>query len=184
VKPRPLHAGSRSGFTIVEVLVALGILLFGMTAVIGMLTFGSALSRTALLRTSAAASSQAVVADLEETFFPMVAEGTDSGDPAGSDVGAPIDVVERAVPGMPGVAYTARAQQNPERPLEYRVDVEMTWTAAGVRRAMSFSTILVREIPFGERLRRRFVAGPGSTPTPTPPALPQAAPAAVPPTAK
>ena len=49
---------------------------------------------------------------------------------------------------------------------------------------MSFSTILVREIPFGERLRRRFVAGPGSTPTPTPLALPQAAPAAVPPTAK
>jgi hypothetical protein len=54
----------------IEVLVALAILVFGMTAVLGLLTFGAALSRTALLRTSAAAASHAVVADLEETMFP------------------------------------------------------------------------------------------------------------------
>jgi hypothetical protein len=145
----------RGGFTIVEVLVALGILLFGMTAVIGMLTFGSALSRTALLRTSAAASAQAVVADLEETLFPLV----ETGSPADADAGPPVEIVDRALPGMPEVTYPARARANPKRPLESRVDVEMTWTAGGMLRAMDFTTILVREIPFGERLRRRFVAG-------------------------
>lgn len=152
---------SRAGFTIIEVIVALGILLFGMTAVIGMLTFGAALSKTALLRTAAAASTQAVVADLEETLFPMDAlgAGREIGSVASSDAGPPIEIEDRALPGMPDVTYSARARPNPERPLEYRVDVDMSWNSAGVRRAITFSTILVREVPFGERLRRRFVEG-------------------------
>ena len=170
----PPDPSGRAGFTIVEVLVALGILLFGMTAVIGILTFGSALSRTALLRTSAATASQAVVADLEETLFPMVAGGT----LADGDAGPPIEVVERPLPSMPDVVYSARARENPSRSLEYRVDVEMTWRAAGVRRAMRFTTILVREIPFGERLRRRFVedgAMPAGSEVPPGQALPSEA---------
>ena len=159
---------SRAGFTIIEVIVALGILLFGMTAVIGMLTFGAALSRTALLRTSASASAQAVVADLEETLFPLLEPDAANalGSAAASDAGPPVEVEDRALPGMPDVTYSAVATPNPERPLEYRVDVEMSWTSAGVRRAMSFSTILVREVPFGERLRRRFVERAGRTPEP------------------
>jgi Prokaryotic N-terminal methylation motif len=159
--PRARHAG----FTIVEVLVALGILLFGMAAVIGMLTFGTALSRTALLRTSSSAAAQAVVADLEETLFPM----------KDGEAGEPVDVVDRPLAGMPDVVYSARATQNPEQPLEYRVDVELSWKAAGVKREMRFTTLLVREIPFGERLRRRFVEGLGDAtrpPAETAPAAP------------
>jgi prepilin-type N-terminal cleavage/methylation domain-containing protein len=146
----------RAGFTIIEVLVALAILVFGMTAIIGMLTFGAALTRTALLRTSAAAASQAVVADLEETLFPPAPAGAASSDSEG-ETGAPLEVKDRPLPSMPDVVYSARAEENPSRPLEYRVDIEMSWKAAGVRRATSFSTILVREISFGERLRRRLV---------------------------
>jgi len=55
--------------------------------------------------------------------------------------------------------YSARAEENPRRPWSTAWDVEMSWKAAGVRRATSFSTILVREISFGERLRRRLVGG-------------------------
>ncbi len=148
----------RAGFTIIEVLVALAILVFGMTAIIGMLTFGAALTRTALLRTSAAAASQAVVADLEETLFPPTPAGVANADAEG-EVAAPLEVKDRPLPSMPDVVYSARAEENPRRPLEYRVDVEMSWKAAGVRRATRFSTILVREISFGERLRRRLVGG-------------------------
>ena len=144
-----------AGFTIIEVLVALAILVFGMTAIIGMLTFGAALTRTALLRTSAAAASQAVVADLEETLFPPTPPGAVAD--ADGETGAPLEVKDRPLPSMPDVVYSARAEENPRRPLEYRVDVEMSWKAAGVRRATTFSTILVREISFGERLRRRLV---------------------------
>ena len=42
-------------------------------------------------------------------------------------------------------------------PLEYRVDVTLAWQAGGVRRARTFTTLLLREIPFGERMRRLFV---------------------------
>lgn len=146
---RNARTSARSGFTILEVLLAMAILLFGMTAVLGLLTFGAALSRTSLLRTTAAAAVEATVADLEETLFPMV-----DGEP-----GPPIEIKGRALPGLPDVVYTAHAEENPANPLEYRVDIEMSWKSAGVQRERRFSTLLLREISFGERLRKRFVEG-------------------------
>ncbi len=163
MSPRARDFSARSGFTIVEVLVALAILLFGMTAVLGILMFGAALSRTALLRTSSAAAAEAVVADLEETMFPLAPGGSRG------EAGPPIEVKDRVLPGQPDVVYSASARENPAEPLEYRVDVAMTWRSAGVQREMAFTTLLVREIPFGERMRKRFVEGaPADAPSPIP----------------
>jgi prepilin-type N-terminal cleavage/methylation domain-containing protein len=153
-------ARSRGGFTIIEVLLAMAILLFGMTAVLGLLTFGAALSRTALLRATSAAASEAVVADLEETLFPLEA----------GEAGPPVEIKERALPGDSEVIYSATAHENPANALEYRVDVDMSWQSAGIRRERRFSTILLREIPFGERLRKQFVEGVKAT-AKTPPIL-------------
>ena len=66
------------------------------------------------------------------------------------------------------MVYSATATPNPDgprdgdAPLEYRVDVDVSWEASGVRRARRYETILLREIPFGERLRRRFVEPKGN----------------------
>ena len=136
----------RAGFTILEILVALAILLLGMTAVLGLLTFGATLSRTALLRTTAASAAEGVLADLEERMFPL----------ENGEAGPPIQIVDRALPGVPDVVYSARATENPDDPLEYRVDVEMAWKTAGVRRARRFSALLLREVPFGERFRSAY----------------------------
>jgi len=149
------RAHARSGFTILEVLVAMAILLFGMTTILGLLTYGTALSRTAQLRTSAASAAQATIADLEETFFPEV----------DGEAGEPREVVDRAVPGADGLVYSARGTSNPERPIEYRVDIAMTWSSQGVKREKRFTTLLYRELQFGERLRRR--ASPNAAPAPT-----------------
>jgi len=157
IRPR----ASTAGFTMIEVLIALAILVFGMTAVLGLLTFGAALSKTALLRTSAASAAHAVVADLEETMFPEVKSkdpSTIALDPSENEAGPPVDVVERPLPSMPEVVYSAHAVANPDRPEEYKVDVEMAWRSAGIRRTTTFRTLLVREIPFGERLRRLGIA--------------------------
>jgi prepilin-type N-terminal cleavage/methylation domain-containing protein len=158
---------ARAGFTLLEVLVALAILLFGMCAVLGLFTFGAALTHSAHLRTIGASSADAVVADLEETLFPLDAQG---------EAGEPRPIEDRAVPGCPELVYSARAEVNPERPLEYKVEVHMRWTSAGVERERQFTTLLVREIPFGERLRRRFVEGQQPQPDETPriPASPAA----------
>ena len=149
VRAHALPAARRGGFTIVEVIIAMGILLFGMTSILGLLTFGAALSRTAQLRTTAAAAAESVTADLEETFFPLV----------NGEAGEPRRIERRELHGMADVVYSATPVQNPDRPLEYRVDVEMSWKSAGVQREKRFTTILLREVPFGERLRRRFVEG-------------------------
>lgn len=154
---KPVARRKQAGFTLIEVLLALGILLFGMSAVLGLLTFGAALSRSAHLRTVGASAAEAVVADLEETLFPFDAEG---------EAGDPRPIADRALPGYPGLVYSASATPNPARPLEYRVDVSLRWKSGGVERERSFQTLLLREIPFGERLRRRFVEGlkPGQAP--------------------
>jgi type II secretory pathway pseudopilin PulG len=144
---RTPRTSARSGFTLVEILAALGILLFGMAAILGLLTFGAALTRTAELRTTAANAIEAVVLDLEEGLFPIGPDG---------EAGEPAAVEGREIPGT-GVRYTAVATPNPDQPLEYRVDVEASWETGGVRRSKRFTTLLIREIPFGERLRRRFV---------------------------
>ncbi|MEE8468411.1 MAG: hypothetical protein V3T22_08150 [Planctomycetota bacterium] len=142
------HARS-TGFTIIEVVLAMGILVLGMTVVIGLLTFGAALTRTAALRTAASTAIEAVIGDLEESLFPLQDDGT---------VGEPRRIEGRAVPGAPGVIYSASARPNPDHPLEYAVDIDLSWETSGVRRKKSFQTLLLREVPFGERMRRRFVA--------------------------
>lgn len=161
---KPVHS-RRGGFTLIEVLVALGILLFGLTAVLGLLTFGSALSRSAHLRTVGASAAEAVIADLEETLFPLQEDG---------EAGDPRAIADRSVPGFPTLVYSARARPNPANSREYRVDIQMRWQSGGVDRERSFTTILLREIPFSERLRRQIVEGerPAPPAVPTPPAVP------------
>jgi len=156
------RTSTRSGFTILEVVLALSILLIGMTTVLGLLSFGAALAHTAEQRTSAALAIESVIADLEENLFPLeVVEGVEV-------VGDPVPIVDREIPGARGgLVYSATASPAPGGdsdlpdavPLEYRVDVEVTWTAGGVRRSTTFRTLLPRQVPFGERLRRRFVQG-------------------------
>jgi len=153
------------GFTIVEVVVAMGILLLGMSSILGLLTFGTALARTGELRATGAAAVEAVVADLEERLFPL-------GDDPFGDPGEPPEELERELPS--GIVYRVRTTPDPEElerpggPLEYRIDVELSWQAGGERRTRAFTTLLLREVPFGERLRRRFVETPEAPAQETP----------------
>ena len=157
MKPLPAHA--RSGFTIVEVVMAMFILLIGMTSILGLLAFGASLARTAELRSQSAYAVESIVADLQETLFPL--ELT----PDGREVaGEPVDVVDRPVPGRPALSYSARAHPEPGAdglpgPMLYRVDIEIKWSSQGATRTKNYQTLLVREVPFGERLRRKFVQG-------------------------
>jgi hypothetical protein len=165
---RPARA--RAGFTILEILLALAILLFGMVAILGLLTMGASLTRTAQMRTESASATEAVVADLREQLFPLAPPAA-AGEAPADELGEPVPIVDRALPGSAGVVYSARARPNPERASEYRVDVELAWESAGVRRERRFTTLVVKELPFGERLRRLYVEGAAQrapVPAPTP----------------
>jgi len=157
---RLLKRDAQAGFTIVEVVLAMGILLVGAAAILSMLTFGASMTRAAQLRTAAATAVEAVRADLEANMFPYdpLLDGEDG------EVGPPKTFVDRAVPGLSQVVYSATPTQNPNLPREYRVDVDITWTTGGVERNKQITWIMLREISFGERLRRRFVEKSGALP--------------------
>lgn len=153
--PKPCAAG----FTLIEVVLAMFLLLIGATTILGMLSFGAGSARTASLRSEATAALPAVVMELEETLFPLVL------DEAGIEVaGEPIAARDGlTVPGYPELAYSYRATPLPTEgelePFEYVVDIEISWREGGEQRSVNHTTILLREIPFGERLRQRFVEG-------------------------
>ena len=153
MSPR-LARARRSGFTLIEVVLAMFVLFIGMTSILGLLSFGAALARTAALRNGAAGSIEAVMTDLEESLFPLVLDAN------GDEVaGEPRDVTDRPVPGVAGLVYSTTSTPNPENPLEYRVDVEVRWAVGGTTRSKRFTTLLLRQVPFGERLRQRVVEG-------------------------
>jgi hypothetical protein len=160
VKRTLVHRDSRAGFTIVEVVVAMGLFLLGMSCVLGLLAFGAALTRTAALRNDGASAMEAVIADLDEQMFPMEVEGTSV------RAGPPADIADRTLPGRPDVTYSAKATPDPSQKdypggaLEYRVDVTVAWKSGGRTKSRQFTTLCVREIPFSERLRRQFVEKP------------------------
>ena len=151
MKLHGIQTNRRAGFTIIEVVLAMGILVFGATAIIGFLTFGAATTRQAQLRTTAASSLEAVIADIDRHLFAY----------ENGEMGEPEALENRTVPGAPGVVYSATPVQNPERSDEYRVDVELSWQSAGVRRSKKVQLLRLREISFGERMRREFVEGSG-----------------------
>jgi hypothetical protein len=158
-------AARRGGFTLLEVLLAMGVMLLGVSMLLGLLTFGAALSRAAALRGKASTTVEAVVQDLEENLFTLLEDGT---------AGAPRPIQDRPVPGAPGVVYSARAEPitaseavvvgNEVLHREYVVDIDVRWTTGGVQRTTTWRTVLLREVPFGERMRRRFLGA--ETPPP------------------
>ena len=153
------NSHQEAGFTIIEVVLAMFVLLIGMTTIIGLLSFGAATARTAQLRAASANAVTAVMADLEENLFPLVlVEGFEV-------AGEPYVFVDRPVPGHDDLTYSAHAVPNPDQAdlpggaNEYRVDVQIQWKSQGAQRTRDFSTLMLREVPFGERLRLKFVEG-------------------------
>jgi len=147
----PESRATRGGFTLLEVVLALGVLMLGLSAVLGLFSFGAGLARSSDLRLSAAQAAEAVIADLEEQLFPLGPDG---------EPGEPVLIEARALPNAPDLVYSARAQREPAaehprgRPPLYRVDVELAWSSAGARRTERFSALIARELPFGARMRR------------------------------
>ncbi len=157
-----LPRSARGGFTLIEVLLAAGLLVAGMSMILGVFNFGSAMSRTAELRSLASGTVEAVMHDLEETLFPLLEDG---------NVGAPIPIKDRPVPGRKGVIYSVtatghEASVDPDEfglgaglPREYVVEVNVQWQSSGVKKSETWSTIMLREVPFGARMRKLLGSG-------------------------
>lgn len=155
-----LHRGRpRAGLTLLEVVLAVGLLAIGMGAILGLLSFGAGVAVEAERRAAALGAWPAVRADLEERFFRL--------DESGRVVPPPGPLI-RPVPGHPDLEYRAEGE-----PLEvrredelWRIDVAIEWQSRSVRHETRMQTLLPRAVPLGERLRRQLLGDsetPGAT---------------------
>ena len=161
---KPVHhaRSGRGGFTLIEVLLASGLLVAGMSMILGVFNFGSAMSRTAELRSLASGTVESIMHDLEETLFLVNDDGT---------IGEPRAIVGRPVPGRKGVVYSVTTIGNPKSidpeetglgaglPMEFVVEVNVQWQSSGVKKTEVWTTIMLRELPFGARMRRLVGTG-------------------------
>ncbi|MFN0207573.1 MAG: prepilin-type N-terminal cleavage/methylation domain-containing protein [Planctomycetota bacterium] len=134
---------ARRGFTLVEVLVAMGILVIGVTSILGLLVFGAALERTAERRSETALAAQQVVSELQNSFVM---------NPDGSVPEPPSLQFERTVPGHPKLTARVEIKKNPEAVGEYFAVIRIGWLERGELRFEEFRTILQREANFKNRV--------------------------------
>ena len=146
---RPRREKAR-GFTLLEMLVAMGLLTVGLTSILALFSFGAALLRTSRERERAAIAVEAIRADLAAGLFPLEPDGTVGDAPA---------VEDRPVPNDPRLRYSARLEESPGLPGEVRVEILLTFREKGKSRSEVYRTILLKEVPFARRMRERGTGG-------------------------
>jgi prepilin-type N-terminal cleavage/methylation domain-containing protein len=145
----------RAGFTLVEVLVALGIMAIGITAVIGVFTMATTTHKRAIDATSAALIAQSAVAELRGALtvrFDAAALPVAGGGGAAPDAPAPVLAWRRGAhdPSFPGYSYdvllTPLDAKKPSDADVFHVEVRVKWLATGQQRGETFHTVATRRV--------------------------------------
>lgn len=142
-------AARNGGFTLIEVLIALGIMSIGITAVIGIFTMATTTHKRAIDETSAALIAQSAVADARATLtarydasaLPVVAEGP-----------PPVLALRKNAtdPAFPGYSYDVLltpidAPKAADADV-FHVEVRVKWQATGKQRGETFHTVALRTV--------------------------------------
>ncbi|MBX3464480.1 MAG: type II secretion system protein [Planctomycetes bacterium] len=137
-----------AGFTLAEMLAALGILLFGVTALIGALSSSVAQRRTTDARLEATALCELALHRLQYEAVRRAAS-------AATDLDlefAPLQ--DQSATGFPGMTWSAAAITDPDRPDVWLVRLEVRWLESGESVAEVFHRVLPRQLPLGTRVLR------------------------------
>ena len=153
VEPRngPPIGRAAGGFTLVELMIAFAILLFGVTTLIGALGVGLDTRRSAEMKGRASALVGHVMHDLEERLF----AGTlpeDEGQ--AGPLAAPAQLAVDAVPGYPGLGYRVEFAVDPSEPDLVLATIAIRWQGQGETYTDEYRRILLRQEPFPQRVRR------------------------------
>lgn len=138
----------QAGFTLAEMLAALGILLLGITALLGALSAAAAQRRTADAQQEAAALCELAMHRIRHEAVRRAADGQSDFDL----VLAPLD--DQTAPGFPGMTWTAQATVDEDHPEVWLVRLQVRWLERGDTVEQEFLRILPRELPLGRRVRR------------------------------
>ena len=137
---------SQRGFTLVEMMVALAILVFGVCALAGSLLTGVGTRRGNEMRFRADALVNQAVYRIQEEWFA-----------ADSDPGTPLkDIVVEDPPGYPGMKYVVQRITDQERPGLVLARIKVSWKEQGEQVGETFERIFVKQTPFSKRVAARL----------------------------
>ncbi|MCB9878467.1 MAG: type II secretion system protein [Planctomycetes bacterium] len=140
------RAGGEGGFTLAEMLAALAILLFGVTALLG------ALSASINQRRSADAMLEfSTLCDyaVQKVQQQAVRSSTGSSLPFDLDF---VPQVDQPAPGFPGMTWSANAIVDPDRPDLWLVQITASWLDEGEETRAEFFRVLPRQLPLRDRV--------------------------------
>ncbi len=132
------------GFTLVEMMVAIGILLFGVTTLVGVLGVGVATRRSAEQQLRAARLVDQVLYRLETQYLPSI--------PPESEEIPPLEV--DAPEGFPEMKYRVDFAFDPKQPLVVLATISMRWREQGEAIGVEYRRVMFRETPFPQRVQR------------------------------
>lgn len=143
--PMPRAEG---GFTLIEMLAALGILLLGVTAQLGALSATVAQRRTTDARLEATALCDYALQRVQEEAVRRSAT-------AESDLDLEITALEdQTAPEFAGMSWSASATVDDHRPDVWLVSLKVRWLEVGDDVSEEFLRVLPRQLPLSKRVRR------------------------------
>jgi prepilin-type N-terminal cleavage/methylation domain-containing protein len=147
---------AEAGFTLAEMLAALAILLFGVTALLGGMSASVAQRRTTDAR-------HELVALCDHALHRVQNEAIRSTNGGGSPTDLElVPMVDQPAPGFEGMRWTAKVVADENRPELWLVRIEVRWLDAGDEVQAEFLRIVPRQLP----LRDRVAAARGETTIP------------------
>lgn len=137
---------TQGGFTLAEMLAALAILLFGVTALLGALS--SSISQR---RSTDARHELTALCELAMHRVRYEAIRSTNGDNSPFDLEF-VPLVDQEVPGFPGMSWSATATADENRPLVWLVKIEARWLEDGEDVVAEFLRVVPRQLPMRDRV--------------------------------
>lgn len=134
------------GFTLAEMLAALAILLFGITALLGALSASIGQRRTTDARHELAALCELA---MQRVQYEAIRSRTGGSSPFDLEF---VPLVDQPVPGFPGMTWSARAIEDETRPELWMVKIEANWLDDGEPVSAEFLRVLPRQLPLRDRV--------------------------------
>lgn len=153
--PRPSvepRGSSERGFTLIEIMTAIAILVFGVVSLVGLLGVGVATHRSAEQHDRAVRLAERVLQRIEEEIVPRAIEAAAAANEA---LTLPaVDSTTADVDGFPGLRYRIEFTLDPEVPTTALCKLRVLWLDQGEAQAVEFHRILVSHVPFPQRIAR------------------------------
>lgn len=139
------------GFTLIEIMVALGILVFGVTALIGALGLGVSERRTAEQRQRAAVLADQILQQIQTDLLAAAPRTGAEEDISELEIEPAVDQV---ADGFPGLRYAVEFTPAASNPGLVMVTVDVTWLERSAAVSQTFRRVLPRQVPFSQRVER------------------------------